>query len=340
MIVRIRAFFEALLYPFLVTMLHWLDERDPVFVAEYTRPIPIYRPWESLQTRSPVLRALRKAWARVPALVRPVLVLVSVMAVWQALMPAVIVASLSVMLIALILLMFPFLPWLWRIPFVISASLPVARETEAQRWQMLRSTPYNTLEILQALHAAATYRLVQLWAYVTVVRFVVLIVPLMIAVVAILLVLLELIIALLGGSVFQGRFTLAHWTAYVLSIAYMLAEPFIDVTVDGWLGILASTFSQIQLRAMLNGFLLRFILWGLQVLSLLLVLPDADRILTSEQVSNLPTLVLLGPAYGLLLEFPPSATIVMVLVLLALRVGGVHLFMRMAVWRAERVGLD
>ncbi|MBN1287497.1 MAG: hypothetical protein JXB47_19005 [Anaerolineae bacterium] len=331
------AFLKALLNPFLIMLLHWLDERDPIFNIEAMRPIPFDVPEDLLKVRSPALDAIRCAWGRIPILVRPVLVLMSVLAMWQVFMPAVIIISLGVMMMALSLLLFPFMPWLWRVPTVISAAVPLAREVEKRRWLILRGTPYSTLEILQALHAAATYRMVRLWAYVTVVRFVVLIVPLVIAIIALILVVLELGVAALGGQVFQGRFTFAQWVAYMLCIGYMLLEPFIDVVVDGWLGVLASTFSQAQLRAMLNGFVLRVMLWGFQVLSLLLVLPLTAKVLTPNQVDNLPSLVLLGPAYGLLLDFSPETTIVMILALAALRILGAQMFMRAALWRAERI---
>jgi hypothetical protein len=298
--IRLRTIIYTVDIPLFVMLRYWLDGRHPIFRAEIMRPIP----HPSLEGTGLDTRAAR--------------VFLRLVGDW---------ASGLGCLIAPLFLLAPFLPWLWRVPTVISAAPPVAREVEGRTWLALRSTPYSTREIVEALHAASTYRVAQIWAYVTSMRL---------AVVGIL-AMIVMIMAWFPGREAQLRLSLLDWAAYLMSAFYFLAEPLLDSAIDGAVGIVASTFSHTQLTAVINGFLLRLILWSLQVLGLVLTLSPANAVLTRTQASNMPALVLLGPAYGLALGFSSGATIAMVVGLTALRMIGLRALMALAVWRAEAI---
>ena len=286
--------------PVFVMLRYWLDGRHPIFHAEIMRPIP--RP--TLTGTALDTRAAR--------------VLLRVVGDWTSGLGC---------LIAPLFLLAPSLHSLWRVPTVISAAPPVAREIEGRTWLTLRSTPYSTREIVEALHAAGTYRVAQIWAYVSSMRL---------AVVGILAMIVA-IMAWFPGREAQLKLSLLDWMAYIVCALYFLAEPLLDSAVDGAVGIMASTLSHTQLTAIINGSLLRLILWSLQVLGLVLILPPAKTMLTRTQASNLPALVLFGPAYGLALGFSSGATIAMVVGLTILRMIGLRALLALAVWRAEAI---
>lgn len=300
-----RLSLRALIYkyddPVFIMLRHWLDGRDPLFRLEAIRPIPhVSISGTPLDTK----------WMRK---------LLRFMGDW---------ASGLGCLIAPLFLLAPFLPWVWRVPTVLSAAPTVAREFEGRTWLTLRSTPYSTRQILEAFHAAGTYRVAQIWAYVTSMRL---------AVVAIL-AMMVMIMTWFPGPSSNSRLSLIEWLAYLFSAGYFLVEPLIDMAVDGAVGIVASTISKNQLTAVLNAFVLRVIFWSLQVLALLLILPVTDALLPANQAEAVPTLVLFGPAFTLALGFPPTAAILLISVTAVGRLIWLRVLMAVATWRAEAIG--
>ncbi|MCZ7542500.1 MAG: hypothetical protein M5R40_02690 [Anaerolineae bacterium] len=294
---------RALIYryddPVFVMLRHWLDGRNPIFRQEVVRAVP------------------RISFKGTPFDSRGARTFFRFVGDW---------ASGIGCLLAPLFLLAPFIPWLWRVPTVLSAAPTVAREIEGRTWLTLRSTPFSTREILEALHAAGTYRVAQIWAYVTSMRL---------AVVGILAMMVIIMTWFPGRS--SVRFGVLDWLAYLLAGFYFLAEPLIDTAVDGAVGIFAATLSKTQLTAVINGVLMRVILWSFQVLALLVVLPVTNNLLPANQASNVPTLMLLGPAYTLALGFPAEAAIVLILVTLVFRVVWLRLLMAITVWRAETI---
>lgn len=291
---------------------HWRERSHPIFRAEIRRPLP--RPSFDIDRFEPTTwfgRVLRGV-----VVVLAIVVVAPVAGMVQAL------GCGAVFLVVI----FPFIPWLWRVPTVIVSAASLAREIENRRWDTLRCTSYSVREIVEALLAAGTYRMQEMWAYVTRVR-------LAMAVLVLAMVALSTLLTLEKGE----PFFILDWMALLLSLAYLLAEPLLDITIDGVLGVLTATFTRLQVTAMVAALVVRVLLWGLQVLSLLVILPLAAELLAPGQVEVLPILVVTGPAYALLFDFSAEATIAMVVGLLALRLAGMHGLLWWAVQRAESI---
>ncbi|MBN1287496.1 MAG: hypothetical protein JXB47_19000 [Anaerolineae bacterium] len=307
-----RLRFELLFAPITNMRAHWREWRSPIFYAEIKRPIP--HPSFDLAGFQPRSRLGRLA--RGAAMALAIVVVAPIAGIIQALGCAVV----------FFLGIFPFVPWVWRVPTVIVAAAPLAREIQNRRWDVLRSTPYSTREIVEALHAAGTYRAQDMWVYVTRVR-------LGLAVLVMIALGLGLIFSLeLGRPLY-----LLDWVGVLVGLVYLVAEPLFDVAIDGALGILAATFTRLQVTAMAFALVLRVVLWGVQVLSLLVLIPASASVLEPSQIEALPALVVLGPAYAPLFEFSPAATALMVAAVLALRLACLHLLMWLAVWRAGTI---
>ncbi|MBN1287495.1 MAG: hypothetical protein JXB47_18995 [Anaerolineae bacterium] len=242
-------------------------------------------------------------------------------------------AAIAIMLILLSGVLLPFVPWLWRVPVVLSAALPLSHEIQMRRWSILRSTLCSTRDLVDALHAAGTYRAGFVWSYVIIMR----------GVLASIVVLPSLVASLFMGEPLHD--TLLLMAANLLSLVYVVAEPVLDVAVDGAVGVIGATFARSQLRAMLGGFGLRVGLWTVQMLSLLALLPlvywaagSASMEARDAAVNTTVILVFLGPGYSLLVGIPPAITIAMILGWGVARLLALHVLMRLAAWRAARIG--
>ncbi len=299
-----RLSLRALIYrfddPLFIMLRHWMEGRHPIFRLEAVRTIP------------------HVSLKGTPLDNRGVRTVLRFMGDW---------ASGLGCLIAPLFLLAPFVPWVWRIPTVLSTAPTVAREVEGRTWLALRSTPFSTSEIVQALHAAGTYRVAQVWAYVTSMRL---------AVVGILALMILIMTWFPGRS--TSRLGLVEWVAYLFCGFYFLFEPLLDAAIDGAVGMVASTLSKTQLTGVINALILRVILWSLQVLALLLIMPVTKGLLPLAQADSVPTLVLLGPAYTLALGFSAEAAIALVMMMVAARMIFLRLLTAVAVWRAEAIG--
>jgi hypothetical protein len=346
---------------------HWRRRQNPIFRAEVARPI--FRParavgalrartagivsrwqfyqkpalaagttWAFLRPGQPS-QSLTAAQRKARQWLTRVLLVIFVLFMVRISLPLVqfvlwdVIVRLAVALLLLILLV-AFAPWLWRMPAVLAAAVPVAREVENRRWYLLRSTPFSAGEIVAALHAASTYRVRKLWVYVTIMRL--LMIVLLVA--ATLPFIGAAVLEMAGQEAREGLLAI-DWRVFVLCALYITLEPFLDVAIDGALGVLASTLSDSQTKALFNGFVLRLLLWMLSLLSLLVILPITDHMLPPDQAQLVPLLALIGPAYGLLLGFSPAVLVVSVLGVTALRLLALNILMRAAAWRAATMAV-
>jgi hypothetical protein len=253
-------------------------------------------------------------------------VLVAV-AVFIMLLPVVTTTMLQVVAFAmLITLLLPTLPWMWRVPVVLTSAATVGRELETRRWQALRATPYSTYDIVLALLAAGTHRVYLLWLFTTIARV---ILGLMLT--------LSLHWEMQIGNLVGHTWGMLDWVAWGLSLSYLILEPLLDVAIDGAVGIVSATFSNTQFRAMTYGMALRLGLWLTQLLSLFMIVPLAEYLLSSAQAQAMPTVVLMGPVYNMLFGFSAQTTLVMLAGFLALRLLTLYILVRVAVWRGEQV---
>lgn len=285
--------------PLFVMLRHWLDAHNPIFRSVATRPIPV----PSLEGTIFTSRRVRQFFR--------------LLTDWSS--------ALGCLLMPLFFIG-PFLPWFWRIPTLISTGPLISGEVEGRTWYSLRSTPYRTREIVLALHAGGNYRVAFLWAYVTSMRL---------AIVG----LLAMIMVILSWAPARDRLqvTFIEWIAYLLCGLYFLLEPLLDVAVDGMIGLLGSAFARSRLVGVVNGMLLRIVLWGLQGMSLIIVIPVARAMLETRLVSSIPSLVVLGPAYALTLGFSAEAAIVMVVGMTAARLVVLSILTAVTTWRAASI---
>jgi hypothetical protein len=283
--------------PVFVMLRYWTGMRNPIYRLETSRPLPT----PAIAGTSLDNRATR--------------------VIYQLVVQGSSIAGCLVMPLFFII---PFIPWIWRIPTLISTGPLVAREVEKRTWSTLRSTPYSAKQIIEAMHAAGTYRTAFMWAYVTGMRA---------AVVSI----LGMIIAILAWTPGSEGMHMApvEWIAYLVCAFYFLAEPLIDTAIDGAVGILGSTLARTQLMGTMNAVLLRLILWSMQLMSLAVVLPITNAVLERNAAANAPKLVIFGPAYALTMGYAPEAAIVMVITLIIARVVALRLLMALTTWRAE-----
>ncbi|MBN1283853.1 MAG: hypothetical protein JXB47_00490 [Anaerolineae bacterium] len=285
--------------PLFIMLRHWLNPRNPVFRSVATRPMPV-----------PSLEGTIFTSRRVRQIIRTV-------TDWSS--------ALGCLLMPLFFIG-PFLPWLWRLPTLISTGPLVAGEIEGRTWFTLRSTPYSTKEIIQGLHAGGVYRTAFMWAYVSSMRL---------AVVG----LLAMIMLILSWAPARDRLdvTFIEWVAYLLCALYFLLEPLLDIAIDGMVGLLGSTFARNQLMGVVNAVLLRVVLWGLQIMTLMFVMPLANETLAPKVAGSAPALVLLGPAYALTLGFSAEAAIMMIVGLTVARLLFLQFLTAVTAWRAEIV---
>ncbi len=333
LLVTLRTFFR----PLLAMRKHWLQQYHPIFRFEMRRV-----------SRSAGARVnIGLPALRIPDMLRSrraVFVGVLLLGAFAVLVPggAWFIVSMGLQLLMsagglaigffILFAIIPFIPWLWRIPTVLFSAVPVAREVERRRWLILRSTLYSTREILGAFHAATTYRVLMIWSYITGIRMMVgvlLIVPLGVALVG---EIFSFLYTLTGAEMPTSgpRFMLVSWLAYLISFLYFLSEPYLDVAIDGALGLLASTMSRRPLSAMLGGLALRVVGWVFQMGVVFLMFP--------WHMENRSVFAIMGPGYALWFGVVPEAAIASVLLWAGVRVGFLHLVLRLAVWRVERVG--
>ncbi len=299
--IRLRTIINNLNHPLFVMLQHWINTRHPIFRQVIKQPIPMPS-LENIGIDTPTTRRIAyfaAKWGGAP--------------IGCILMP--------------IFILLPFFPWLWRIPTIISTGPLIAHEVERRTWFTLRSTPYNTKEIIQALHAGGTYRIAAVWAYVTIVRT---------AVVG----LFIIIIFILSWTPSRDGLSLApvEWAAYLLCALYFIFEPLLDTAIDGMVALLGSTIGQTQLSSIINAMLLRITLWGIQIISLIFILPIASmNNLSPHLTGNIPNLVFFGPAHGPALGFSPEASIVMIVCLSAFRLIWLSILTELTARRAATI---
>jgi hypothetical protein len=239
----------------------------------------------------------------------------------------------------------PFVQWFWRLPAVLASGTMISREIEDRTWNPLRTTALSVREIVYAKYAAV-FRYME--PHITLVMYI-RAVPVLIMEVA------------WFASTFvilpqQGFFS---WLGLVLAFltagAYVLISPFLDVAVDGAIGILASSFAQrrssgviISVLARATGWLLPvafavLIQYGLPTTNLLFTMSgtttagmsDLSRVMVTLRA--ITVVALIGPGYAYLWGLAPWVGTGLVVSGLLFRLGLIRLLLELTVIRAGRI---
>ncbi|MBN1963964.1 MAG: hypothetical protein JW910_04925 [Anaerolineae bacterium] len=226
----------------------------------------------------------------------------------------------------------PFIYWVWRFPGVLAGSTVISREVENRTWHPLRVTPLTAREIVVNKFAAVFRYMEQPLTLVTSVRAA----PVLV-----------FAAAWLGSTltVLPQR-GVAYWAgttlAFLVAGFYLLVSPFIDVAVDGAIGVLASTLSQRRSTALIMAVLARLSLW---MLPLALAVPFQDSTsrlffgaVPEQGMLRMTGIVAnFGPGYAFLWSGDALLSIGLVLAFFFARIGFVRLLLEVSIYRAARL---
>lgn len=239
----------------------------------------------------------------------------------------------------------PFVQWLWRLPAVLASGTMISREIEDRTWNPLRTTALSVREIVYAKYAAVFRYMEPHITLVTYIRAV----PVLIMEVA------------WFASTFvilpqQGFFP---WLGLVLAFltagSYVLLSPFLDVAVDGAIGILASSFAQRRSSGVIISVLARATGWLLPVAFAVLIqyglpttglvvsmsgtatagMPELNRMMVTLRA--ITVVALIGPGYAYLWGLAPWVGTGLVVAGLLFRVGLIRLLLELTILRAGRI---
>ncbi|MBN1283851.1 MAG: hypothetical protein JXB47_00480 [Anaerolineae bacterium] len=129
----------------------------------------------------------------------------------------------------------PVLYLILRVRVVAVAGDAIAREVEAQTWDLLRVLPWPVEALVQTKYAGALVRARRLFYQLAGLR----------AAAAVWLMTLGV-----PAVIFAGERAVELWFAAVLGLIYYLIETPLDFATDGALGVLASTFARTQGQAL------------------------------------------------------------------------------------------
>lgn len=230
----------------------------------------------------------------------------------------------------------PFVHWLWRLPTILVSATVISREVEDRTWTPVLSTPLTLRDIVMAKYAAIFHYMEPVTTTITYIRAVPLVV--------------------IGATWLASTLTvlpragLGYWAETTLAVLaagiYFMLAPFLDVAVDGAIGLLASAISPHRSTAVAMAVLARATGW---LLPLALAAPlqygqyGAFGGLFSGLQPDLATLRALaivatfGPAYAFPWGIPAWTSIVMVVVGVVLRLALVRLLLELTIIRAARI---